>query len=418
MRKVWVALACILWSVFTYGKELVPVTISTPTPEVWVGERARITVELRAFGSFSGTASFDLPELEGTLLMKTGNPVVSSREEGGKSLFIQTHDFSLFSQREGPLTIPSFSVRFAAREGFTGDATDVVAETQPIDLTIKRPPGSGAIPFLVTSPDLKISQIWDPDVTEAKVGHIIRRTISQRSTGLTGIALQPAPRGEVPGVRIYEPQVETRDDLERGSFVGERTETLTYLIQDSGDITLPDFSYAWWNPERETLEQDVLTGLSLFVAAPPLQDSTAEGKRIWLPALLAVAAILVVLVIRSRLLSAARAIWRWLNPPDRVAARRLRQACRQGNASGAAAAWTQWRESSEYVVVSRPMQEEVLAMHRSLYGKNAPQSWEGDTFLAAFSEVLKGYKERERESPGFAIPPLNGETKLEQSVRD
>jgi hypothetical protein len=86
-------------------------------------------VELRAGGSFTGTASFDLPQLPGALLMKIGAPVVSSQNFEGRSWFVQTHEFALFSQKPGTLEVPAFKVRFASREGFTGPAADIEAQS-------------------------------------------------------------------------------------------------------------------------------------------------------------------------------------------------------------------------------------------------------------------------------------------------
>jgi len=107
-------------------------------------------VELRAPGSFAGTAGFDLPQLPGTLLMKIGNPVVGSQEIEGESWFVQTHEFALFSQRPGTLEVPPFSVRFASREGFTGPAKEMQAKAPSWKVDIRRPPGSDKIGFLIT----------------------------------------------------------------------------------------------------------------------------------------------------------------------------------------------------------------------------------------------------------------------------
>ena len=75
--------------------DVAPVAVRMATPTVWVGQRATLYVELRAPGSFVGTASFELPRIPGTLLMRIGNPVVSSQDIEGASWFVQTHELSL-----------------------------------------------------------------------------------------------------------------------------------------------------------------------------------------------------------------------------------------------------------------------------------------------------------------------------------
>jgi len=142
--------------------EVAPVAVRVPEAKAWIGQRVPFFVELRAPGSFSGTASFDLPQLPGTLLMKMGSPVVSSQDLEGRSWFVQTHEFALFSQRPGMLAISAFAVRFAHREGFTGPATDVQAQSPGFKIEIQRPPDSGQVGFLITTESLEVTETWDP----------------------------------------------------------------------------------------------------------------------------------------------------------------------------------------------------------------------------------------------------------------
>lgn len=388
--------------------ELSPVEISTPEKSVWTGERAKILIELRVQGSFSGSASFDLPEVPGTLLIKIGNPVVSSKDIEGESWFVQTHEFALFSQTSGSLTIPSFPVRFEAKEGFTGDSKPVLAKTEPITLEIRRPPGSEKIPFLVTSEDLEISETWDPVPGEAKVGDVFRRTITQRSKGLTGIALMPASREAPEGVRVYEPQVETSDNTDRGTFKGERRETLTYLLQKPGAITLPELTYTWWNPKSESLQSKALPAVTAQVAAPPSIAEPVAASRRWVICLVAIGLLLVLLSQRARIAAAFRKLSQILDPPDRVAARHLRRACRRDDAAATERAWNEWLSA-----VGRDFKPDselltaVLGMQRILFGPTSECSWNGEVFYDAFAKNLKVRGSAEGLPEDSVLPPLN-----------
>ncbi len=100
--------------------EVAPAAIRVPEAKAWTGQRVPFFVDLHARGSFAGAASFSLPEIPSTVILKVGNPVVSSQEIDGESWFVQAHEFALFSQQSGTLEIPGFEVRFGSRDGFTG----------------------------------------------------------------------------------------------------------------------------------------------------------------------------------------------------------------------------------------------------------------------------------------------------------
>ena len=251
-----------------------PVVVRADQQEAWVGQRVSFFVELRSSGSFAGAASFDLPDLPGVMVMKIGNPVVGSQPLEGESWFIQTHEFALFSQHSGTLKVPTFPVRFAEREGFTGPAVDVQGNCPAFQIDIQRPPGSEQVSFLVTTESLDIAEVWNPTPGTAEVGAIFKRTITQRAQQLPGMALAPVPDAVPDGVRVYTGDATTNDKLERGDFVGERKETVTYLLQKSGTLIFPELVYVWWNPRTKILESTTLPVVTFEVTAPPI-DQTA-----------------------------------------------------------------------------------------------------------------------------------------------
>ena len=178
------------------------------------------TIELRARGSFSGSASFDLPQVPGTLIVKIGNPVVGSKQLDGENWVVQSHEFALFSQQVGTLEIASFPVRFERREGFTGAAEAMQAETPVLKFQIERPPGSEDINFLVTTDSLELSESWEPEPGPARVGTVFKRSIVQRAREIPGMALAPVPDAAPDGIRVYPAQRRPTTSLPAGNSSG------------------------------------------------------------------------------------------------------------------------------------------------------------------------------------------------------
>jgi len=387
--------------------EVAPATVRAPQPTAWTGQRLSLSVELRAPGSFTGSASFELPQIPGTLLMKIGNPVVSSETTDGKSWFVQTHEFALFSQKSGPLEVPSFPVRFEHQEGFTGPSVVVETRTPATTVEIQRPPGSEGIGFLITTESLELTESWDPAPGPAQVGAVFKRTITQRAPDITGMALAPAPADAPEGLRVYPGEAATRDKLERGDFLGERSETLTYLVQQPGTHTLPALTYVWWNPRTRTIESKTLPAAVFDVAAPPATSAHGSAPRSPWPWLLA-AALIAAAVWQGRAVTAAiRKAWKTLHPPHRTAARKLLRACRRNAAAAASAAWTVWCDTRPGMVpIDAGLRAAVLAMQRQQYGPEPVAAWRGDDLARAFRRQLASSQSRAAaEVP--ALPPLN-----------
>jgi hypothetical protein len=352
--------------------EVAPVAIVLPEARAWTGQRLAFFVELRAPGSFAGSASFSLPEIPRTVILKIGNPIVSSREIDGESWFVQTHEFAVFSQQSGTVEIPGFEVRFGSRDGFTGPVTEKQLAVPGARLEIRRPPGSENLGFLVTTDLFEVTEAWEPRPGPAEVGAVFKRTIVQRAAQMTGMALAVAPTEGPDGVRVYPDQPELTDKTERGEFLGERRETLTYLLQTPGSIELPALTYVWWNPDDEELLSKTLPAVTVDVAALPGISASTDKlsvRRAW-PWLLAAGLVLGLGVWQRRRITISLAqFWKRLNPPEDRAARRLLRACRRHDPAAAQTAWNQWCNTQDAGFRAGPeLLAAILEMQRPIFG--------------------------------------------------
>lgn len=405
---IWVLICCCAY-IAEVRAEIPAVTVRVPETKAWIGQRVQFFVELRASGSFAGTAGFDLPQLPGVLLMKIGNPVVGSEEIEEQSWFVQTHEFAVFSQKSGVLEVPAFAVRFSHREGFTGPIADVQAAAPAWKLEIERPPGAEQIGFLIVTESLDVTETWEPQPGLVQVGAMFKRTIVQQAPRIPGMALAPVPADAPEGVRIYPGESTTEDLLDRGDFLGKRRDTLTYLFTEPGTVTLPALSYVWWNPRSETLQSTTLPAVAFEVAPAPAAPSSRAGH-VW-PFLSAGALAFAMIAWQRRRLTAwLERYRRWLNPPERAAERKLLRACERNDAKSAAAAWCTWRNGQSIAFRPDPgLDSAVLGLHRHLLGPDPGHSWQGNTLAFAFRKHLaagKGHRYRETHS---VLPLLNAE---------
>ena len=388
-----------------------PVTVRLPQEKGWVGQRVPFYIELHANGSFDGTASFGLPQIPGAIVIKTGSPVVSSEEIDGQSWFIQSHEFALFSQRAGTLELPQFPIRFSSRDGFTGPASETQTAFPGMKVEIIRPPGSEKVGFLVTSESLEISEQWSPEPKPVQAGAVFKRTILQRAGELSGMALSP-PSTSVPGsIRVYTEDAKIQDKYERGAFLGERSDTITYQFPRAGSFSLPELTYVWWNPKSETLETMILPGVRFEVSAAPVPASATQRPWYWyfrlFPPLLFIA---LVLWQRKWITAWIKKCWKDMYPADRVLARKLLRACRQNNSAAAGNLWLAWRNTQGADFEPGPeLQASVLSLQRYLFGPEPAGVWNGDALASAFARQIKNAKGRTYRQKTSLLPELNGQ---------
>jgi hypothetical protein len=343
------------------------------------------------------------------VILKIGGTIVSSEQLDGATHAVQTHEFALFSQTTGALQIPLIKVRFGARDTFTSPARKVETTLPATPVEIKRPPNSDDIGFLITSESLEVSETWSPSPpATAKVGDVFKRTIIQRAGQMTGMALIPAPTLVPEGIRAYPPKVETFDKTERGDFLGERRETLTYQITRSGTITLPEIRYVWWNPEQQQLATKSLPAVTLQVAALPAPETTATRRALWPWIIAAFLAVALLSTQRLRLLSSLNRFRQFINPPHRSTARILLRACKANAAATAYSAWSRWTHvRPPDLEIGTDLHTEIIGLQRHLYGPDTKRQWTGDALSHAFRENFRSTKQSSTRPHTTPLPRLN-----------
>ncbi|MCP5532580.1 MAG: BatD family protein [Akkermansiaceae bacterium] len=379
------------------------VKLDVPKTAAWTGQSLPFFIELQAPGSFTGTPSFDLPQIPGTVILKLGSPVLGSKTDGDTEVFTQRHEFALFSQARGSVELPPITVRFSHRKGYTGPSFDETSQTDSAELSIQRPPGSEDLGFLVTTGSLVIDETWDPQPGSVKTGAVFKRTIVQRAEGMSGMALAPAPDTGPVGIRVYTADPEINDRIDRGSFSGERRETLTYLVQQAGQHTLPAIRYVWWNPETKTLETKTLPEVSFNATAPPVPPEKPSPVRfLWW--LLPVAMLGAGVGFRKPIAVLARRARDGIDPPACRADRAFLRACSRNDASAAARAWAMRRATTPEPRTDAAFDHELGMLHRQRYGSEPSMDWSGRALAEAYRSSRRV---TETARAPDALPPLN-----------
>ena len=242
------------------------------TGEIWMGQKVVLVVELLAPGYFVGTASFSLPKIQEVLIFPpVGSPVVSSEEIDGTSYTVQRHELMLFPQVEGTVTVPACEVRIE----FKRNPLDKVpvkqsVMTQVATFKAMRPPGTRPGQIVITSRDLEVEESWKPEPgTTAKVGDAFVRTLKWTAGDVTGMAFPPFKPAPIHGLGLYAGDPIVADSSPRGSFHGERTDSVTYVCKTGGHFEIPPLAVTWWDPGAKQLKKIAFKAHAFDVPMPP-----------------------------------------------------------------------------------------------------------------------------------------------------
>ncbi|QDT68815.1 hypothetical protein MalM25_17400 [Planctomycetes bacterium MalM25] len=368
--------------------------------DAWVGERAPFYVTLHSRGPFSGVATFELPELPRTVIVKLSSPLIGSESIEGETWLSQRHEFAVYTWRQGEVTIPPFTVRFRSKPSYTADDESTEASTSELRFESRLPPDVAPGDEVLPTTELTFAQAWSPERVESvQPGDVIERTLTRRAEGATAMMLPPLEPLAQDGIKVYEGTPKIQDRTERGASTAERLEVFKYQFVRPGTYELPPLTVRWWDTTQEKLRQSSVPGMPVRVAAPPTNSAgTASGGAVaflYLPfAMLSLAAAAWL----------TRSVWRsWIvsetgsRHAERTAARRVLAACRDADPGKAYRSTLEWlravevldTEGNTSLNLSDAFERQWKSLSRVRYGGRPKSTWGSRDFAIAFKEQRK-----------------------------
>jgi hypothetical protein len=241
-----------------------------PTGTAYVGQYVSVSVDLLSPGQFAGAPTFDLPEVEGGVILQLGSQGTHGSEQiDGQSWHVVNYSFALFPQRPGTCSVPPIGLRFAADSGIQP------LRTEAVRIEAIMPEGAEGLTVLVSTPALKVEEGWSPDAGDLKVGDAMTRMITMTAESVLGMGLPPLPFPEVDGLGMYPQDPAVEDNIHRGDFTGMRIESATYVCERPGEYELPAIRIPWFDLSAKKLKQVELPGRVITVAPNPELEAVA-----------------------------------------------------------------------------------------------------------------------------------------------
>jgi len=222
--------------------------------EIVKGQQIRLLIEILTDARFQQAPRYPELTIPGAITLMPEQMGTNFTETIGSTAYTgQRRSYVLYPQRLGALEVPPIEIELAIHaEG--GVSEPFAMRTPPITLYVEERPGVDETTPLVTTPQLRIRDEWSGTFEDLIAGDAIERTVVIEGEEIVGMLL-PSLQFEAPsGIVVYSDPPRIRDRVNRGRYRGERSQTVTYILQERGSFEIPSIDVAWWNLTDDRLE--------------------------------------------------------------------------------------------------------------------------------------------------------------------
>ncbi|MCM8531641.1 MAG: hypothetical protein NE330_10810, partial [Lentisphaeraceae bacterium] len=106
---------------------------------------------------------------------------------------------------------------------------------------------------------------------------------------ILAMMMPPVEIEKMIGVGVYKKTPKLQDKVERGNFNSTRKESVTYVFEQEGEVTLPEVNFYSWDPKSKEVKEHHLEKVSLTIKPNPAylkskksnERIDVETKSVW-----------------------------------------------------------------------------------------------------------------------------------------
>jgi len=261
-----------------------------------VGQAVVLSIEVATDRWFATGSQVQLPKLTDVVMQANNITTINGNKKiKGLTWATQVHEVVLYPTSDGDYQIPPIDIDISIKTESDGIVSGVLS-TQEVSFNIQLPEELKDIENFIVSSEVTLS--IDGQFNEEKdyaIGEAITQTITITAVDvpammITPLNLTPFKLGQdelgqdelgqsnvrnrdsktkdsnknkkdlkakstVDGVSIYHKPAHVFDKSNRGTLLGTRVESFTYIFEKPGSYTINEEVVYWWNSESSTLER-------------------------------------------------------------------------------------------------------------------------------------------------------------------
>ena len=226
--------------------------VSINRRSVYLGQPVEVSVGVFTPTWFTKGVNFGNIKVNGAFTIYFRS-VSTSKKINGKNYAGVVAIYNVFPYDDEDLVFPSLEmvVETPDEGGFKGIKRSV--KTKSTDIVVKAVPnGYNANDWLVAN-NVSVNESWQGDLKTVKVGDVIQRSVYRKAYGTVSELIPPVFWDSIQGVSIYPSRSSINTEKTKTSISATRTESVRYLFEKEGTVTLPEITITWWNPNQNKL---------------------------------------------------------------------------------------------------------------------------------------------------------------------
>ncbi|MFI8481691.1 hypothetical protein ACIGCM_14100 [Pseudomonas sp. NPDC078700] len=217
-----------------------------PDKQVLVGGTIKYQVDVLVDTWLTSAPQLPPLKLPGAIVSEPSSEATNlTQQRQGKTFFGLRFNYQITPQQAQKFDIPALS--FQIQPGQASQPQQV--QTQALSFSAAQPAGTPDGGHALIAESLEYSQTLVRSHDPLRVGDSISRQLSVRAVGAQAMLIPTPQHNEIEGLKQY---VQTPDIQPLGNGRGDitggmRNDTLTYVVSEPGNYTLPALELKWWD---------------------------------------------------------------------------------------------------------------------------------------------------------------------------
>lgn len=247
-----------------------------PEENIISRQQVNLQIEVATDKWFSGGMKIRHFEVDDAIVLQREKFAVNStRNEGEKSWTVQQWTLAVYPLRDGVFDVPAIPLQLSVA-GENLEAIVGETNTEPFSFIATLPEQVTASDSWIATDRFDIKDSFDKAPDELSPGDALIRTIKMSADNLPAMMLPEVTLDVIPGIAIYTKPPQLTDKVNRGDYIAQRTQTITYVFEKTGEYLLPKQSYFWWNLESQSYESVELDEYKFTITSITNKDAPGE----------------------------------------------------------------------------------------------------------------------------------------------
>lgn len=220
-------------------------------------------------------ANYQGPKVDNALLVPLGNEKRYQTQKNNVPYLVEEQSYAIFPQKSGPLKItsPVFNALV-----YNFEPQRVKVEDKAITLDVQPIPKQYTGKEWLPAKQVKLTEEYENISQTLSEGSTLVRTVRLEGVGIPAQLLPTLNFTETKAFNVYPEKGQEKNQIVQGELLSSTEIKVTYLLNKSGKITIPELRLPWFNTTTAKEEVATLAPRNIEVTAASTTPSPPKAK--------------------------------------------------------------------------------------------------------------------------------------------